>query len=931
MAGNRFEQFNPKDFVQTYDPFPVDKAMQLMQLKRGREDKVSGMLGKANAAGILQGGLATQKQAAQINAQRQAQIADLSDAYASGRTSYQEVSNQLMKIQSDWANDKGANFVKSDYELKDVILANQAKEGYGLNFRYDALDEDGNYNIGDIDSYIAEGKLATPNMYGLATNPGSEKAFGSTLDLVNADLEQTHKKVKNADGDIVWEAKDTTQNLDMDTFIEKAGPYIQSFKDKDGNLSNLDNASPELRAFINWKSEGGKKDYKYDDLVADFKLEARKRIKLSEKTYGADGDDDGSGSTTIIDENGDPFITPITVDREQKQIDAELKKVDSLRKANTSTEMGLNGNIKNSRNHYNLKNILNADKEYETKQYDETYQSFLAEDQAANPIVPGTGKKRFTDAEIQRSARSKTMKHIQRQRLHAKAYQEAVLEAMDKGTVKVPTLNDEGYAEDIFSPIAGENDPWWKKAGVFVADTYNDIMGDYSEFMDIYEDKVESTFGEQTYTVAEYKIHTEAEGMSTKEVPYAHKQITDAASFQAKNSSTAIWRTGQQLNSLNAGDDGSTDGQSIDALYTDDEKGTTSFRGADYKTESFFYDHVNNKWFARGYYYKPGDEARSSDVRSALYDIDITKTMMESVLSGDEKADLVFEDQVADFMTYIPKGGHMFANIGLSEDATDKYGDIKVSMTFSGTWQVEGNFTDSRTGKMTSIKQVLEKDLNQDSDNLTYDGAKSIIKNLHMYQEQGAMNLQGPKFDAAEVTTALDSAVSSDIANTLWQEVQIEGDVAKEVMTDFSRSIMSIESSNGTNNVMGGFNKQYLGIYQLGKDAIEDASKLLGIDVPSNEKLLKDPELQSKMFQAHTLRNHRTWMANDDYANLSYPEKMAVLAYTHNSGIGNAQKTFSFQRDMDNQLIGGDFKDGAGTPSQEYFNETLKRLQKYAR
>ena len=78
---------------------------------------------------------------------------------------------------------------------------------------------------------------------------------------------------------------------------------------------------------------------------------------------------------------------------------------------------------------------------------------------------------------------------------------------------------------------------------------------------------------------------------------------------------------------------------------------------------------------------------------------------------------------------------------------------------------------------------------------------------------------------------------------------------------NYANSIAQLESGGREDpySIMGGSNDHYVGKYQLGADAISDASKFLGMEnTPSREDVRKNPQLQERLFNAYTQVNHRT-------------------------------------------------------------------------
>lgn len=133
----------------------------------------------------------------------------------------------------------------------------------------------------------------------------------------------------------------------------------------------------------------------------------------------------------------------------------------------------------------------------------------------------------------------------------------------------------------------------------------------------------------------------------------------------------------------------------------------------------------------------------------------------------------------------------------------------------------------------------------------------------------------------------------------------------------YRQGIANKESAGGTYNLFGGGGNAYDGAYQFGNDAKIDASKKLGIDIPSREDFRKNPELQEQFMDAFTFLNHKTLMRNKKYANMSPEEKLAVLAYAHNQGGGAA---------LEYLKTGIPKRDGNGTLGTEFTESVQQQL-----
>jgi len=129
----------------------------------------------------------------------------------------------------------------------------------------------------------------------------------------------------------------------------------------------------------------------------------------------------------------------------------------------------------------------------------------------------------------------------------------------------------------------------------------------------------------------------------------------------------------------------------------------------------------------------------------------------------------------------------------------------------------------------------------------------------------------------------------------------------------FRDTIASIESG-GKYNIKGGSGGHYDGRYQLGAAAKKDGSRQAGVKDPGHgaaarEAFRKDPDLQETLFAGYTAANHRYLLGNADYKKKSLHQKMQILGYAHNQGMGGAEKW------MKTGVVG---KDGFGTKGTKY-------------
>lgn len=132
-------------------------------------------------------------------------------------------------------------------------------------------------------------------------------------------------------------------------------------------------------------------------------------------------------------------------------------------------------------------------------------------------------------------------------------------------------------------------------------------------------------------------------------------------------------------------------------------------------------------------------------------------------------------------------------------------------------------------------------------------------------------------------------------------------------------SIAGIE--NARYGQMGGYNYAYAGRYQMGRGAISDAAKFLGVPVPSRQQFLGDPQMQERFFEAYTDQNYKYLMShNKRFAGMSANERLAILGRAHNQGAG---ATSTWLNTGERQV------DGNGYDPDNYrsaINENLSKL-----
>ena len=92
----------------------------------------------------------------------------------------------------------------------------------------------------------------------------------------------------------------------------------------------------------------------------------------------------------------------------------------------------------------------------------------------------------------------------------------------------------------------------------------------------------------------------------------------------------------------------------------------------------------------------------------------------------------------------------------------------------------------------------------------------------------------------------------------------------------YKQGIADIESSGGKYTVTSG---KHWGKYQMNDDARSDAAETMGIDNPSKQEFLENPELQERMFAEYTRRNYLHLMQKSpEFRGMSEKEKYSTLA-----------------------------------------------------
>ena len=109
MAVNRFTKYTAPQFIQAYDPYPIEKLLPLAQHQQKRFDAIDSAIGKAYADAVVKPGLSTESRqmAAKINKERKQQLDAITNDFAQNRNVRNAV-RSLSELSGNWQNDQRA-------------------------------------------------------------------------------------------------------------------------------------------------------------------------------------------------------------------------------------------------------------------------------------------------------------------------------------------------------------------------------------------------------------------------------------------------------------------------------------------------------------------------------------------------------------------------------------------------------------------------------------------------------------------------------------------------------------------------------------------------------------------------------------------------------------------------------------------------------
>jgi hypothetical protein len=306
MAINRFTKYTAPQFVQAYDPYPIEKLLPLAQHQQSRFDAIDAAIGKAEAQSVITPGLSKESKetAAAINKERKQQMQDISNKFYQTRNVRQAM-RDLSGISSSWANDPRVKFVESDAALKDIILKNMADPDFGTTKIYEKLNPNtGEFTLGLTPEQIAAGMTVTPETYNFISNPGQNTAFKWIHEPMQADVMKERKWEQKPDGKGGYYTYGG-KALTLDTIMSKGLPSLERLSSDGIHLDQFESSEPELVKYIEFQKTKNP-NYGVANLINDFAQDA----KLY--TYWQGFSDQGGTSSGggAITEQATPNITP---------------------------------------------------------------------------------------------------------------------------------------------------------------------------------------------------------------------------------------------------------------------------------------------------------------------------------------------------------------------------------------------------------------------------------------------------------------------------------------------------------------------------------------------------------------------------------------------------------------------------------------------
>lgn len=851
---NRFTNYRPTEFVQTYDPYPFEEMYKMAQYKQGRADQANILAGKLAGEAGLEGGYLTGDLARNITKERDADINRLTQIAQQGNLG--QALREYSKTQQQWKTDPRVATVNSDKALMPTIASNMAKPEFGNTLMYKAYDPTtGQFNVDNLDQLAGSGRAITPQDYGMMQNPGAEAAWGKTIDIVKPDI--LKNLVKNEDGTY----SSAVADMDMNTILSKASGVLSNISSDGVNIDNPEALTPDAQQYIQYMQEAYRRDgktYDYNAALEDFKDQAALRLQIRRDYKNADPTDSDSskkakevsellgadlGPTTLIDAS-DATMTEIGDKGYKKLVEATgfdyftLKDKDGISAFDyVASDYVSNPSLTEAQNQ-TLKDEHTAKRrELDTQQYNNAYEQMLGKVRTENaPETVTVGGQTIVQSKkspkaIEQEAHDKTMSILEKRRLAGVVAMKTAVEVGESG---LPKFDKDGNIEGL-SIDAQEAINSWKpyrtvskglslvseaapapKGFVKINEFTEDVSivpEKYGKYFTALDKNTKETFGNRSFVAKQYALYSKGGELGATDIPVNQKMIVNNAITLAKLPESNVFYNGKKINAINT-KDSSIDGHSMDKLYlsatADGKQETGDFtkgKGTiEFNPVSIYWNPNVNKWLTRGTYTRTGAEGEN-DLESAIYEVDVTPTM-SSILTGDQVLQNAMQDAVHDALLSIPKGTSGVANVGMSNEQLKEFGNIHVIHNADDTYEITGLIIGD-DGKKTSISKVIRDKHDRDPSSLDESFAKEVVfggwLNQNKYSASNTKEIKSEDHGLMQINDATWKSESardavSTAGGTQWKDIPFET-IAKDPFMNirFSADIVR-NTQNGWKN-----------------------------------------------------------------------------------------------------------------------------------
>jgi len=777
MAVNRFTKYTPREFVQTYDPYPADKMMGLAQHQQRRFDQIDTAIGKAYADAVIKPGLSVEgrRTAAAVNKERKEQLDNVVNNFAEDRNVRNAVRG-LSELSSTWKSDTRADFVNADRELMKPILNQTGQEGYGDYYTHKSYNPTtGEHTLGYTDEQIAAGVAPTMADYGAMSNPGSTAAFKTFIDPVKDVL--TQGMTQDPQGN--WITKEG-KYLDAQQFLDKAGPDIDLLSSDGTNLDQISDADPETQKFINYqtllfKRKG--KNFTLNDLKGAFLTEAHKHTFGNEKVKIKNATK--AQQQALVNSTVSPLKGAV-----RKDSNARLrmlnKEAHERGEAFLMETAGFNDVDAFETMVVNPENSKSRDELLSKDTYDKTYKQFF--DEKGNPTVKNQKRRmvngkmqvfpKISKEEVKKEAdklnaerkdaldkafyfRQKAIDQLTNAEINQLRFNEdgTVMARVDFPNYKAPTFSTEQRKEIIKKRIQKRTEEQTSPVSRAQKEMIARIVLDASDeelagnpvenskrvmekLRTVTNQEIKKHFGNREFFNSQYHLKTKNNMEITSMTDAMHQEIQSMANSNSKE---------PRMMSIAGVDISNEDLDDIENVYGED----MDFRGGEFDADYIEFDFVGDgqfKVFANGYLTKPGKDPDNdkviTDRSKQQFQVDITAEFMQK-LPESQRAQLMYQDAIID-VAY-----------DLIPDSDEK---VSVYLNENGTKEAE----EYLGGEAASISKYTNTDGNE-----LYD----ITGRVAIFDENGQMEIVDAESDSEGRFSQLSQqemlAMSRDIASAL--------------------------------------------------------------------------------------------------------------------------------------------------------------------